>query len=418
MKRFLFSVCALAAVVVGCSKSEVLNRPNAEKPIEFNPYTGRIPVTRATAADETTLGETGFQVYAFLHDSNGDVDYADTPYMDKVVKYGKKTTEDTEDSWYYTGNAYWPASKELTFIAYGRNALSNITIPDNTVKEFTYTIPSVVADQKDLLVAKAMKGEKYNEETEDGTVDFVFSHLLSRIGFSLVTKADGTLVTIEQVNLKGQFYKQGKVDLTVFTPLETSLTINGKEETRNRPYIVPSVAAEEITYSLLPGGSYTNVGAKDNGTPIFDNSMLYEKYTGDENTKDDDVYNPKSFKTEAGADDAEAKAAAEAAAADNQTNRYMMIIPTETPAHNSESTGQSLAHGAKLFVKYFLPGAGTFDEVEVDLSTIKFEQGKSYDFKLKVSTNGISFDVVVEEWDTTGDSATGADGTNPPYELN
>lgn len=412
MKRFLFSVCALAAVVVGCSKSEVLNRPNAEVPIEFNPYTGRIPVTRATAADETTLGEAGFQVYAFLHDANGDVDYTASPYMDKVVRYGKKTTEDTADSWYYTGNAYWPASRELTFIAYGRNALSNITIPDNTVKEFTYTIPSVVADQKDLLVAKAMKGEKYNEETQDGTVDFVFSHLLSRIGFSLVTKADGTLVTIEQVDLKGQFYKQGKVDLTVFTPLETSLTINDTIAKRNRPYIVPSVAAEEITYSLLPGGSYTNVGAKDNGTPIFDNSILYEKYTGDANTTDDDEYKAKLF------NDAEAKASADSVVAANQANRYMMIIPTETPAHNSESTGQSLAHGAKLFVKYFLPGAGTFDVVEVDLSTIKFEQGKSYDFKLKVSTNGISFDVVVEDWDTTGDSVTDAEGTNPPYELN
>jgi hypothetical protein len=416
MKRFLFSVCALAAVVVGCSKSEVLNRPNAEVPIEFNPYTGRIPVTRATAADKITLGEDGFQVYAFLHDSNGEVDYTATPYMTKIVRYGKKTTEDTEDSWYYTGNAYWPASRELTFIAYGLNADSLISRPDNgEEKEFTYTIPSVVADQKDLLVAKAMRGEKYDEEKQDGTVNFVFSHLLSRIGFSLVTKADGTLVTIEQVNLKGEFYKEGKVDLTLFTALETSLNINGAEVKAYRPYILPTVAAEEITYSLLPGGSYTNVGAKDNGTPIFDNSMLYEKYTGDENTTDDDEYKPKSFKTEAGADDAEAKAAANATAAANQTNRYMMIIPTSTPGISNEQPAKDHPHGAKLYVKYFLPGAGTFDEVEVDLSAIKFEQGKSYDFKLRVSTSGISFDVVVEDWDTTGDSAT---GTNPPYELN
>ena len=70
MKRFLFSVCALAAVVVGCSKSEVLNRPNADMPIEFNPYTGRIPVTRAVAAGKGTLGEAGFQVYAFMHDGS------------------------------------------------------------------------------------------------------------------------------------------------------------------------------------------------------------------------------------------------------------------------------------------------------------------------------------------------------------
>lgn len=416
MKRFLFSVCALAAVVVGCSKSEVLNRPNAEVPIEFNPYTGRIPVTRATVADKTTLGN-GFQVYAFLHDANGKVDYTASPYMEKVVKYGKKTVEATDSTWYYTGNAYWPASRELTFIAYGLNADSLISRPDDKVKQkFIYDIPSKVADQKDLLVAKVMENQKYDEEAQDGTVDFVFSHLLSRIGFSLVTKNDGTLVTIEQVKLFGKFYKRGEVDLTAATPLETSLNINGKEVKARRPYIVPTVPADTITYSLLPGGSYTNVGASGNGTPIFNNSMLYKKYIGNENTTDDDEYKPlynTSDETET-PEEKDAKAKAEA----NEANRYMMIIPTETPAHDSESTVQPVAHDAKLLVKYFLPGAGTFDEVQLDLSTIKFEQGKSYDFKLKVSTNGILFDVVVEDWDTTGDSVTDKDGTNPPYELN
>lgn len=89
MKRFLFSVCALAAVVVGCSKSEVLNRPNADMPIEFNPYTGRIPVTRAVAADIDTLGKYGFQVYAFMHNGKDACDYTATPYMNKIVKIGR-----------------------------------------------------------------------------------------------------------------------------------------------------------------------------------------------------------------------------------------------------------------------------------------------------------------------------------------
>ena len=82
----------------------------------------------------------------------------------------------------------------------------------------------------------------------------------------------------------------------------------------------------------------------------------------------------------------------EATVAANEKNRYMMIIPAASTVHKAE-----------LKVKYFLPGAGTFDEVTVDLSKIEFEAGKSYDFKLKVSTNGISFSVAVEEWDVTGE---------------
>jgi hypothetical protein len=81
-----------------------------------------------------------------------------------------------------------------------------------------------------------------------------------------------------------------------------------------------------------------------------------------------------------------------ATVANNEKTRYMMIIPAEGTVHK-----------ANLKVKYFLPGAGTFEEVTVPLSDVNFEAGKSYDFKLKVSTNGISFSVDVESWDVTGE---------------
>ena len=56
-------------------------------------------------------------------------------------------------------------------------------------------------------------------------------------------------------------------------------------------------------------------------------------------------------------------------------------------------------HEAKLKVVYCLPNAQTFDEVVIDLSDIEFKAGKAYDFKFKVSTNGISFGVTIENWD-------------------
>ena len=401
MKRFLFSVCALAAVVVGCSKSEVLNRPNAEVPIEFNPYAGRVPVTRAAADNIKTLGTEGFQVYAFFHGESGEPDWA-SPYMDKVVKYGKKTEDATDSTWYYSGHAYWPASKELAFIAYGLNAKEQIAPVEGAKQKIDFTVAGSVASQKDLLVAAIQRNKTYVEGvTEgDGTVHFTFSHLLSRIGFSLVTKDNNTVpVTIEQVKLTGTFYEKGLVDLSKAPT--TTIKIGSKDESAPRPVIEPG-QSNTITYDLLPGGSYTSLGSAA-GTPIYDNSMLYTKKVG-EAGPDDDEYVVNTFENEQGSVDTDAKTTAENAAAANLLNRYMMIIPTTTPAISSDQPENKLAHNAELQVLYFLPGAGTFDQVNVDLSTIEFEPGKSYDFKFKVSTAGISFSVTVEDWDETGNS--------------
>jgi hypothetical protein len=387
MKRFLFSVCALAAVVVGCSKSEVLNRPNADMPIEFNPYTGRIPVTRAVAADIDTLGHYGFRVYAFMHNGTDACDYTATPYMNKVVTFDK-TLNEGKGAWTYSGHAYWPATNLLNFVAYGLNAGATEVANDRTT--ISYTVPVDVASQKDLLVAYNQINTKYTEDNQ-GVVDFTFSHLLSRIGFSLVTKAsNGVPVTIEQVNLVGDFYGNGTVRLT--DGKETTLTIGDKEVKTNRPYVnTTGVTASSVTYKLLgENGTYTSVGSAD-GTKIFDNGLLYTKDWGEDQTADnntttdDDEYDPKP--------DTEITAAMRATVANNEKNRYMMIIPAEGTVHK-----------ANLKVKYFLPGAGTFEEVTVPLSDVNFEAGKSYDFKLKVSTNGISFSVDVESWDVTGEN--------------
>lgn len=388
MKRFLFSVCALAAVVVGCSKSEVLNRPNADMPIEFNPYTGRIPVTRAVAADIDTLGHYGFRVYAFMHNGTDACDYTATPYMNKVVTFDQ-TLDEGKGAWTYSGHAYWPATNLLNFVAYGLNA--GATEVENDKTTISYTVPVDVASQKDLLVAYNQVNTKYTDENQ-GIVDFTFSHLLSRIGFSLVTKASNAVdVTIEQVNLVGNFYGSGTVRLT--DGKETTLTIGDKEVKTNRPYVnTTGVTPSSVTYKLLgENGTYTSVGSAD-GTKIFDNGLLYTKdwgkdQTADKNTTtDDDEYDAKP--------DTEITEAMRAKVAANEKNRYMMIIPAEGTVHDAE-----------LKVKYFLPGAGTFDEVTVPLSDVNFEAGKSYDFKLKVSTNGISFSVDVESWDVTGEKS-------------
>lgn len=390
MKRFLFSVCALAAIVVGCSKSEVLNRPNAEDPIVFNPYLGRIPVTKGSIADETVLGTSGFQVYAYMHapitipdgeyDYEGDnIDYTDaTPYMSKVVTFDAEANEG-EGGWTYPGHAYWPATNQLDFIAYGRNSgenLSEVSATDHT--KINFTVGSDITTHKDLLVAHALLNQGYQESEEvdnsdQKTVNFKFSHLLSRIGFSLITQNNNDIiVTLKQVDLVGDFYAAGTVNL-----LSTS-----------KLAIEPTGNATETTYKLLGGNGTFSHKSNKTGVPVYNNSMLYEFSNEDNTTYDDDEYKEIIFT------DDTAKAEAEKAAADNEANRYMMIIPTKD-------------HGAELVVTYCLPGAETFKPVTIDLSEIEFMAGKAYDFKFKVSTNGISFDVTVDDWD---DEVTEDDG--------
>lgn len=382
MKRFIFSVCALAAVVVGCTKSEVINRPHAEEPIQFNPYLGRIPVTKGSIADETVLGTSGFQVYAYMHapvttNTDGSFDYGEgasinhataTPYMNKVVKK-------VDGAWTYTGHAYWPATNQLDFIAYGLNSGVKVTEESETDHtKINFTVDTDIKTHQDLLVAKACLNRSYNDTQEEdaATVNFTFSHLLSRIGFSLITKADNSIpVTLKQVNLEGNFYSAGKVNLLDVAALK----------------ITPTGDAAQITYKLLgDNGTFTDA-SNATGVPVFDNSMLYEfKGSATADNYDDDEYIAKDFKNAEGVVDETAKKTATDQANANKDNRYMMIIPTAN-------------HSAKLKVIYCLPGAKTFDEVVIDLSEIEFKAGKAYDFKFKVSTNGISFGVTIEDWD-------------------
>lgn len=390
MKRFLFSVCALAAVVVGCSKSEVLNRPNAEMPIEFNPYSGRVPVTRAASADILTLGEDGFQVYAFLRGTGEEPKYEkETMHMDKEVR---KVEGDT--TWTYSGKAYWPANGVLDFVAYGLGAGAELAQEDK-YDEIKFAVDTLVANQKDLLVATGQRGMTY-ETSNNGKVDLRFSHMLSRIGFTLITKEGNDVnVRITKVNLEGKFYAEGKVDLAAIP------------QGKSKPEIIPEGNPVSTKYKLLRYDSqdatetFTGFGlpvANGNGIgePIYNNDVLYTVTNPDKPLERDYL-----VKADASDEDKES-------AASNKLNRYMMIIPIAATAHE-----------AKLTVRYYLPCDQKVHDGEIDLKTVKvknsdgtestgfdFEAGKSYNFQLKVSTNKIDFSVTVEEWDTANENSS------------
>lgn len=101
MKRFFIISLALAAVAIGCTKSEVTKAPGHNKEIKFNTYVGKAPMTKAVSGDlaylqSFTAEETpAFHVNAFLHaevDVNENTELLDittislsSAYMDKDV---------------------------------------------------------------------------------------------------------------------------------------------------------------------------------------------------------------------------------------------------------------------------------------------------------------------------------------------
>lgn len=382
MKRFYFIAVALTALAVGCTKSNLVDLPETlETPIAFEPYAGKTPTTKASVMTGAILetyndDETpAFHVTAFIPNEYSK------PYMDKDVwceaPSSTQTTPATPATWKYSGMAYWPESK-LQFVAYGLNAdkelpagsqTSTIEFAPNSLTQFTYTVSDLVSDQEDLIVADSLERASLN-----GTaVNLQFQHLLSKVGFSLQTnQQNDVVVTIKKVELKGNFFKTGTVnmlkkgnDLKVATTGEatsTSYSLFGELGTDNSIKSYNPDATESADYLCFQGAS---VGP-NTSTPIFASHTLTTTVA-------------EGVKTETITVNASADA----------NNRYMMLIPCTPGTTGSKAT---------IDVIYQLTDAEE-QKAKVELpENFVFEKGKGYEFVLKVSTMAVSFQVEVIDW--------------------
>lgn len=376
MKRIIYTLFALAAVAVGCTKSNIVDVPEAQKtPITFETYNGKIPVTKAseiTQADIAAVQVTGFHVPA-----NGTATYTGKPYMNPIISRTK--SGDTWGNWEYAPLSYWPASGSLEFVAYGTNtprfeAIDQNDEPtpgelvpvDGSYVEFTYTVPTAAADQLDLIAA-------YVPPTSTpGTVSLNMKHLLSRIGFKLETVGSGTTVTIDDIILHGTFNTTATIDLTETDP------IIGRSNTTT-------------SYSLLPGNlQYTTTGASDDSKTATTSGCTYKIY--DTATEGLDL-----------------------------NNRYMMIIPETigeiTDGLADENDYDKDGNTTETIIPYIevIYSLGGVSQEPAKLPLIKdvreqgaeepvwaiwsFDAGTAYEFLFRVSVSKIEFTGVVEDWD-------------------
>lgn len=343
MKKYILSTIALAAITVGCTKSSFVDVPEAQKtPIAFDTYTGKAPTTRATSHDDETAlqaknssTDPAFHVKAF---------YGSELYMNEPVWY-------ESNKWEYANTIYWPASGTLAFYAYGDS--DNLTQPSTATAastEFTYTVPSAVSAQDDLLVAVPIA-----EQACTTAVVLNFHHMLSRVGFKLTTTTASTTnlpinVTINNVTLIGTFYESGTIDIT-------------KKATDNKPYIelaegaTPSVTSYSL-FDTPTSGSYSFVveSPGSDATTIFANTLNHADGSSTTHATDD-------------------------------SDRFMMLIPGGTVT--------------KARVEYQLPGQTTSQTVEGTLENpITLGAGLAYEFIIHLSTDVMEFTGTVTGWGT------------------
>lgn len=395
MKRYIISLIALSAAVIGCTKSGLVESPQKyQEPITFETYTGKTPTTKATEVTTATLAthtskdNPAFHVNAFLVSDSQTYTNA---YMNKDVWSTSETpTADATNpgfynSWTYDGATYWPDNGSLLFVAYGLNADkmfgakeavkdesgNEITpaVPGTPTMTFsnyanmTYTVPAKTSEQEDLIVAVPKTQGISNNAASNVLLDF--KHVLSKVGFSLKTDAtNNVIITIKSIKLKGAFNSTGDVNLADVN--ETGV-----------PYIsIGSRTSDVQAYSLFD----TNYG-ETGATGPFDCFQI----TQSPGATPTPIYPNTTYTPSTGEGVSDAYAGKTGA---SENNRYMMLIPGTQAA-------------ATIEVVYELEGAKEQKATASLGSNFKFEAGKAYEFVIKMNTSSIEFEAGITDWNDT-----------------
>lgn len=457
MKRVLFSIFALVAVVASCSKSEIVKTPDLGHEIVFDTYVGRSPITKAQSVDLAYLqqGEDyGFHVYAFLHE--GDTPTTTElgvakPYMDKDVWWeadqtvtGIPTENATTKVIFATDPSDVPAtisSKDFVcpdgwadvrtdahthFVVMtlaNDSWTAGPVILANAGGQWEYAgvtyWPDATSNKKLAFAAYGLN--KYNDswtaqqgitsQTKTGFTFNVASNVADQqdlvvapfqSGKSIDATATNTTVALNfkhvlsRIGFKLVANQESNVEVIVKNvTLEGMFAKSGSVSlTEATPAIsVAEAPTAEVTYSLLPGQNGFVHKSSKTEAPIHINAT-YANST--------DTGKPTNYVDATELTEDEVIAA-------NLANRYMMVIPNEKASSSTEPTTRNYT----ITVEYQLQDSEPQTAV-VELNSWAFMPGYSYEFVLKVSTSAVGFYVEISDWNNyypTGGTGTGSDVT-------
>lgn len=229
-KKFFMGIAAMAALtLVSCSSDDLdsfSDNSSKNEAISFDGYLGRSAVavngTRGSVETVKTLKDNGFGVFSKYTVNTGTASFSDFNNQQVTYKYSK---------WTYTPVKYWPTEQgTINFFAYAPYVQGKQL--NNTSMEFD--VAHDVADQKDLLWAKANVQINTPITSTNNKVNFQFAHALSRLGYTikLHEQYPSAKFTLNKITLAGSpdattnaFYTKGTIDLsTVKDPASGATT--------------------------------------------------------------------------------------------------------------------------------------------------------------------------------------------------
>lgn len=240
-KNFFMGIAAMAALTLVSCSSDDLNSlsdtPSKNEAISFDSYLGRSAVSvngsRGSVleiANLKSLAE-GFGVFGNYSSTDGEA-YGSNLFDNQKVTY-------TNKKWEYSPVKYWSPQGHIDFLAYAPR-VDGTTLNGSSIE---FTVADNAADQKDLLWANAANQTKQSISSTNNKVKFQFAHALSRLGYTVKTKAAdaGTTITLNKITLAGSadgttkaFYTKGTIDLSKSSTSTTDLWAPSDTDTKQK----------------------------------------------------------------------------------------------------------------------------------------------------------------------------------------
>ena len=197
MKKFLFGMAGLLLIAASCSKNEVVEVNQDGNEIQFS-----VVANNATKAADIYCNNNKPSEFTVFAESSDGKTYIDG---DKIV------SSDGGNTWVnQSGTRFWPNGLSVDFYAVVNGDIEwNVTAADGTAPASieNFTVPTTVADQKDLLYSVKKGLAKGATEAETNPVELNFRHALSQIVFQAKNTNENLYVEIsgvEIVNVAGQ----------------------------------------------------------------------------------------------------------------------------------------------------------------------------------------------------------------------
>lgn len=165
---------------------------------------------------------------------------------------------ETDGSWSYSPLKYWPLNRNLSFFGYAPEAATNgvsnqsglsMTVPtDGTLPEITYSVPTTVENQPDLLICTTPNYNLNRQTNGANSVNMELAHALTCVGFHATGEGE-RIVGIKVSGIIGS----GTIQLGV-SPL--SWNINSVDTTYTFEAGINGEPLDAVSSSILNENGY------------------------------------------------------------------------------------------------------------------------------------------------------------------